>query len=185
MAGIALGSERERVTGQHDRCHSQYENTRTKNREVYLEGLPPSDRNQRNPDRVGLSKREKNAGVRAFLKMIECAGYSKALQYLGTARFPLSENIVDTVGFLTYRNFWNAHFFQNGTVEVPKHWKEWPSGQAWNARIRSCAQQPACGGSRLRTDSPPLFGEPGEVPGGAVMTCLAQTSVALLGTASV
>ena len=42
---------------------SQYEDMRMQTLEGYLEGLSPSDRNQRNPDRFGLSKREKNAGV--------------------------------------------------------------------------------------------------------------------------
>ena len=95
MAGIAPRSEQERVTGQHDRGQRQYGDTRTQTREGYPEGLPPSDRNQRNPDRFGLSKREKNAGEQALFKMIEVSGNSKTLQDLGMARFPRFEDIED------------------------------------------------------------------------------------------
>ena len=124
MAGVAPRSEQEGVTGQHDRGRRQYEDTRTKTRDGYPERPPPSDRNQRNPDRFGLSKREKNAGERELFKMTEVAGYSKTLKDLGMARFPRFEDIVETLGFLTYRNFGNAPVFQMGTVEVPQHWTE-------------------------------------------------------------
>ena len=130
MPGIAPRSERERVTGQHDRGQRQYGDTRTQTREGYPARLRPSDRNQRNPDRFGLSKREKNAGERALFKMIEVAGYSKTLEDLGIARFLRFEDIVETLGFLTNRNFGNAPVFQNGMVEVAQHWKEWAPGQA-------------------------------------------------------